>query len=338
MTGRQATVRIDVDDWDMSHMQTHLQAAADLEAWTIPFYLSAMFSICNQDDDAYKLIQSVANQEMLHLQLVGNIANAFGYSPEIRPEAFAYQGTTVPHLDFSLDPSNPAKDFTPYSAEIGPLDEQRINAMCLIEYPEWDTGGEPDLRDDVSEYGSIGEFYDALMHGAKQLKSQIKGGVNQVYWFGQFYPKMPPMQVDDDGTTGFEEVEVLMEVIRDQGEAAKAFDEIAAPFRNTYDDPEPAASHYQKFVSIRNSGLPETYSVKDPSAYTPDDLVCRQKLIDDFAGFTGQITDLLAGRAQELPLMEIVGQDILACWQSGVTPQFTKTSDARSQLGPQQPA
>ena len=78
MTGRQATVRIDVDDWDMSHMQTHLQAAADLEAWTIPFYLSAMFSICNQDDDAYKLIQSVANQEMLHLQLVGNIANAFG--------------------------------------------------------------------------------------------------------------------------------------------------------------------------------------------------------------------------------------------------------------------
>ena len=24
--------------------------------------------------------------------------------------------------------------------------------MCLIEYPEWDTGGEPDLRDDVKKH------------------------------------------------------------------------------------------------------------------------------------------------------------------------------------------
>jgi len=317
-------VKITVDEWDLGHLNTHLQAAADLEAWTIPYYLSTMFSVVDDASEAVQLIKSVANQEMLHLQLVGNIANAYGYSPTITPDIFAYQGTTVPHLDFSLDPGNPTEKFSPYSAEIGPLDEQRINAMCLIEYPEWDTGGHPDYRDKVSEYGSIGEFYDALEYGALQLATHIRGGINQLDIFSDFYPKLP-MTVRSSGVAGFAEVALLMSVIRDQGEAAKAADEIAAPFRNTLDDPDPSASHYQKFLAIRNAEPPVTYPVRDPATYTSDDHKILKTLTDDFTRFTGVITDLLAGRnpAGFDDLMGTIGSDILTCWKNGVTPQFS---------------
>ena len=246
-------MKLAVDDWDIRHLHSHLQAAAELEAWTIPFYVSAMYSIAEENCLEFQLIQSVANQEMLHLQLVGNIANAYGYSPVIKPEMFAYQGTTVPHLDFSLDPDNPAQKFSPYSAEIGPLDEERINAMCLIEFPEWETGGKPDFRDNVSEYGSIGEFYDALEHGCELLVSHVKGGVKQTHWFDDFYPDVT-LTVTSSGKDGLAEVQLLMDVIRDQGEAAEQLDEIDQRFRSIKDDPDPSASHFQKFMMIRRAG------------------------------------------------------------------------------------
>lgn len=40
------------------------------------------------------------------------IANAYGYGPEVDAGVFAYQGTAVPHLDFSLNPSNPTARFS----------------------------------------------------------------------------------------------------------------------------------------------------------------------------------------------------------------------------------
>ena len=99
------------DQWDLGHLRTHLQAAAELEAWTIPYYMAAMFSIVDRSSDPYQLIQSVVHQEMLHLQLVANVANSYGYSPVLGPDAFRYEGTTIPHLDFALDPDNPTQRF-----------------------------------------------------------------------------------------------------------------------------------------------------------------------------------------------------------------------------------
>lgn len=320
----EAAVKLTADEWDIGHLHDHLQAAAELEAWTIPYYLSAMFSVVDRSESAYQLIQSVVNQEMLHLQLVGNIANAYGYSPVITPACFPYVGTTVPHIDFALDPDNPTETFSPYSAEIGPLDQLRINAMCLIEYPEWDTGGHPDYRDDVSEYGSIGEFYDALERGARQLADQIRGGINQVDMFSAFYRDLPTMIVQGSGVAGFAEVALLIDVIRDQGEAAKAADAIAPPNRNTADDSDPDASHYEKFISIRDAGLPTTYPVKDPAAYTEEDLRRRTILTTGFERFTAQLTALLAGRQppEFAATMVTIGSNILTCWKSGVTPRF----------------
>src|SRR5215813_318273 len=97
-TGEAGSMKLREDEWDLGHLQGHLQAAAELEAWTILYYMAAMFSIVERTSDAYQLVQSVVHQEMLHLQLVANIANVYGYSPVIGPGAFQYEGTTVPHL------------------------------------------------------------------------------------------------------------------------------------------------------------------------------------------------------------------------------------------------
>jgi ferritin-like protein len=313
------------DQWDLGHLQSHLQAAAELEAWTIPYYMAAMFSIVDRSSPAYQLIQSVVHQEMLHLQLVANVANAYSYSPTFGPSAFAYEGTTIPHLDFDLDPDDPTGHFSPYSAEIGPLDEVRINGMCLVEYPEWDTGRQPAYRDDVTEYGSIGEFYDAVEYGAKQLASDIVGGINQVDLFSAFYRKLPQMTVQASGSEGIAQVALLIDVIRDQGEGAKAADLIDVAFQNTADDSEPEHTHYDKFCQIRATALPATYPVKDPGQYTAQERKRLAILAENFARFMSLLGDLFAGKSPPdfAPLMVTIGGNILTCWKSGVTPKFT---------------
>lgn len=313
------------DAWNVGHLRDHLQAAAELEAWTIPYYMAAMFSIVDRSSEAYQLVQSVVHQEMLHVQLVANIANAYGLSPRFGPGTFPYEGTKIPHLDFALDRNDPIKLFSPYSAEIGPLDELRINGMCLIEYPEWDTGSKPDFRDDVTEYGSIGEFYDAIEYGARQLASQIVGGVNQVDMFSAFYRSLPQTTVNTSGAEALAQVNLLIDVIRDQGEAAKVNDEIDPAFQNTADDSEPESSHYEKFCQIKSKALPVTYPVKDVSEHTAEDAGRLTILVEHFALFTATLNDLLAGHnpAGFAPLMATIGGNILACWKSGVTPRFT---------------
>ena len=318
-------MKLSDDQWDVGHLRAHLQAAAELEAWTIPYYMAPMFSIVDRSSHAYQLIQSVVNQEMLHLQLVSNLANAYGYSPTLGPGAFAYQGTAIPHLDFALDPDNPTQHFAPYSAEIGPLDELRINGFCLVEYPEWDTGEKPAYRDDVSEYGSIGEFYDAVEFGARQLAGDIAGGVKQLDMFSAYYRNAPAMTVRASGAAGLAQVGMLIDVIRDQGEAAKAADAIDVAFQNTADDVAPQDSHFEKFCQIRGQALPRTYPVKDPSEYTADDTKRLGILVENFSEFQAVLSRLFTGTIPDsfAPLMVTIGGNILACWKSGVTPRFT---------------
>jgi flavin-dependent dehydrogenase len=67
-----------------------------------------------------------------------------------------------------LDPDNPTKIFTPYSAEIGPLDEARVNGMCLVEYPEWQTGGKPVFRDTVREDPKSAAIFQTALQSVVQ--------------------------------------------------------------------------------------------------------------------------------------------------------------------------
>src|ERR1043165_9707847 len=114
--------------WNRATLHKHLQAAVDLEFWTIPFYMSALHSIVEPSDPAHQLAQSVVCQEMLHVQPAATVAHTFGLSPTFKERV--YEGKKIPHLKFNLDTPNPTEEFRPYSAEIGPFDIERLNAFC----------------------------------------------------------------------------------------------------------------------------------------------------------------------------------------------------------------
>jgi len=310
-----------IDKWTLAHLQQHLQYAIDLEFWTIPFYMSALYSIVDRTSDAFQYVQSVVNQEMLHLQLAANVANAYGLSPAFGSPLY---GREIPHLEFELDVPNPVEQFSPYSAEIGPLDQKRINAMCLIEYPDWDSSEPPDLSDTAKEYGNIGEFYNAVAYGAAQLTEHLHGGRNQIDLFSAYYRNLPSLTVTDSGEAGFRQVGLLIHAITEQGEGiSSAREDIVYSFQNTATDPAPQLSHFEKFTKAR-SKLPDTYPVKAVGTYSPDDQELVKILVADFADLRDKLQKLFSGDnpGDFLPLMLTVGADIQNCWKHGVTPRF----------------
>lgn len=310
--------------WDLPALHAHLQDAVDLEFWTIPFYLSALYSIKDQTALAYQLVQSIAYQEMMHVQLAANVANAFGLSPKFA--APVYRGQTIPHLDFALDTPNPTEVFTPYTAEIGPLDAAHINAMLLIEYPEWDGGHSPDLRPDTSEYGSIGEFYDAIEVGVTELAAEIVGGRNQVGFFENYYRNFPGQTITLDGRKGLPQALRLINAIREQGEGqTDGTVDIPKVFRNTADDIEPAVTHFQKFSEIKKLGLPATWSgVADPEPGSRG-AKAQAIVIERFTGFRADIEALFAGKDPSMfgAHMAALGGAIQNCWRNGAIPRFS---------------
>ena len=115
-------------------------------------------------------------------------------------------------------------------------------------------------------------------------------------------------------------------MIRDQGEAAKAADVIAAPFRNTADDSAAGPQPLREVLpDPRAARCPAIYSVKDPSEYTADDQKRLKILSENFTTFTAALGELFAGRnpGDFAPLMVTIGGNILTCWKSEVTPKFT---------------
>lgn len=314
--------------WDIDHLHTHLQFAVDLEFWTIPFYMSAMYSIRERTAPAYQLIRSVINQEMLHLQSAANIANAYGLSPTFA--APKYEGDTVPHLDFSGDNQKIVERYSPYTAEIGPLDAAHINAMCLIEVPEDLTGEPPELREDVTEYGSIGQFYQALRYGANQLAGDLRGGVRQVDFFAAFYRDAPSLTVSAGGREGLDQVDLLIDLITDQGEGCKPKGArrdkgVLLPFRNTADDTAPEKDHFEKFDGIDRAALPPVFDVRPAETYGEADLELQAIVVEQFTGLRRALKGMFGGENPPgfFPAMASVGAAVRNCWQNGVTPRFS---------------
>ncbi len=331
--------------WSIHDLRKHLQFAVDLEFWTIPFYLSVMYSIEDRNQDAYQLIRTVVDQEMLHLQSACNIANAYGHKPTF--EAPEYIGQTIPHINVGLDNPKVVDKFKPYTATIGPLDIEHANAMCLIEIPENLTMDTIHLKGNVTEYGSIGEFYAALRYGAAQFKDVIRGNVSQVDFFSSFYRNAPNLTVTENGENGFQQVNMLIDLIVDQGEGADEEErnkKLAAKipivpyqFQNTADDNWPEEDHFEKFLRIKelfelNRVLPKIYHGKPTDKYTEHDKKLEKILIDQFTKLRATLKSLFGddytaspefNMEQFFPVMATVGGAIRNCWMHGVTPKYS---------------
>ncbi len=313
---------IPAEEWTLEILQSNLQAAVDLEFWTIPFYLAALYSVPDQTAEEYQLIRSVVAQEMLHFELAGNVANAYGV--DVTCDAPVY-GKGIPHLDFALDRVDPTTIFTPWSSDIGPLDTERINAMCLIEFPEWDESV-PRPQIDEEEYGSIGALYRAIEIGAAKFKDDIRPR-NQVSDFQRYYRGGAALTVERAGSDGWPQVVDLLTTITEQGEGQNEKDqEIPTGHRNTATDPAGAVDHYGKFLQVRASGrLPATYdAVPDPPPGSPG-AKAQARLLESFSAFLPMLAARMAGRPVDgfWTQMATVGAAVRTCWKQGAVPKFS---------------
>jgi hypothetical protein len=321
--------------WTLPALQEHLQYAIDVELFTIPYYMAAMFSIKDPGTEAMQLIRTVVNQEMLHLQLAANLANAFGCAVEITPPVY---GAGVPHLDFDLNHPDPTKVFTPWSSEIGPFDVTRLNTMCLIEYPDWH--GTTNVDPDATTYRSIGDFYHAVAIGAEELQRHIIGNRNQLSVFKNFYPGFSQPTVTRDGEYGLGQVQDIINAILAQGEGRlggtkqehrgrvrpwlKIFGGyVPEAFQNQADDLRQKADHFEKFVYLKGQPLPETWAA---GPLTEAGRQAQARLLGNFAALCQILQDEFRGLPGEFsPIMFQVGGDIVSCWRNGATPLFSQT-------------
>jgi hypothetical protein len=150
---------------DVKLLKKHLQAIVEVEFFTVPFYLTAVYSFTsaalNYSPDGgkthplYDLQQqtlSVAVQEMYHLQLACNLANAFDVKPEIPPLTLpAGQVIKIPHLE---------EKSQPLTSQLGNLPAV-IAAMVAVETP--DPGHTFPPPNSAVVYPSISDLYHATL-------------------------------------------------------------------------------------------------------------------------------------------------------------------------------
>lgn len=316
-----------VSRWTLADVHAHLEYAVNLEMWTIPYYMTVMYSIEDVSQPAFRLVQSVVYQEMLHAELAANVYNSFQPTEQVRVGPFHFtQEGGVPHLDFEgLDPEA-VKRYGKPDARLGGLDRARLGTMCLIELPEFNP---PPLDPDREEYATIGDFYTALRFGMRQHADDVRANRNQVDYFGNFYRHLSHTTVTEDGPAGLNQALRLVEVITEQGEGrTNTNEDIPLAFQNTADGYDASSSHFWKFSSVRDALLsgqaPRTY----PADPAKEDTEPQRVLAENFAELLSSIQELFNGRPSRYPLgalMPTVGGNILTCWRHGVVPQFSVT-------------
>ncbi len=168
---------------DSQMLASLVQAAIDVELYTIPLYGTALYSlrgISTESDGtkwpglrpvpvaadakgpaadtqrAWNLVYSVYIQEMFHLQLASNLLLALGGSGTFSLKAPVYTAKEIP----CVGPVPPEVSATP-----GAFDGDRLQVFQLIETPDWDatkSGPTPPFDSLPDDFGTIGHLYSAI--------------------------------------------------------------------------------------------------------------------------------------------------------------------------------
>lgn len=148
----------------LEELRSRLQQAIQLEHFTIPPYLCALYSIKDgANGRAARIIRSVVVEEMLHMIMAANILNAIGGTPRIKAKDF------LPHYP-SLMPHS-AIDF-----EVGLIrfSKEAINTFLRIERP-----ADPNVKSVRGKFRSIGEFYASVRAAIIKLDGEAKAQGNK---------------------------------------------------------------------------------------------------------------------------------------------------------------
>lgn len=146
----------------IASLRQHLQTAVELEHSTIPPYLCALYSIdVVSNEFAYRTIQSVVMEEMLHMLLAANILNAIGGAPAInKPKFIPEYPTYLPHSNEAF--LVPLQKFSP----------DCMNVFLQIEHPAAHCA-----PPEPNHYATIGQFYAAIKHALRHLNHVTPGGI-----------------------------------------------------------------------------------------------------------------------------------------------------------------
>lgn len=276
-----------VTDWTLVDLQDHLKMAIDLEFWTIPFYRVAYHAAGSGNTSAQTAIDLVSQEEMFHCQSAWNIAQAFGVTDyDFTTRVFSYEGTAIPHLDFALEDPNPATtavtingttyNFSSYSATLNASTfAERINAMCLVEFPDWNALTDQQLEPTISNYASIGHFYRAIQTLLNETTPQafkdgtlisdaiIGGGSTQTGLFGSMAPSGVSEKVTDSGTAGLTQVNNLINAIVEEGEGTNSAQTTVPTEYQFNGDEDP---HFITFLGVYSQDLTQQTMATDGPA------------------------------------------------------------------------
>jgi len=324
--------------WTKSDLHHHLQHALDLELWTIPLYLTALYSIKDltklkhsEYPEAAKLIFSVVIQEMLHIELVCNVSNALGFPPKFSsPKYDEHKGIPFIH---------PAKEILPpalhgYHIKPQALNENCLRLFCAIELPHhksekpWENG---------KSYNCISDLYEALKLGITTLWSQCYVGdehnTKQKNSFKEYHNTHGKHHGFSERVNSPESALKAIDAIVEQGEGADS-KKVPADFRpphpkegNEYDVSwhKGHLSHYQKFRILLHSHhkLPATYETtgNDKSA------IAQQQLKKIFLDFLSEMQTSFSTSGEDMPdtfwnKMFALGHSLAAVWEEGFCPDF----------------
>jgi hypothetical protein len=215
---------VPAENHDRDWLRQALQSALELELSTLPPYLCALWSIVEDDPNAWfpmMSIKTIVVDEMRHMGMVCNMMTTLGCTPQINtPGAVPkYPG----HLPGGVNPA--------LTVSLRKLSDEQLDTFLEIEKPDH----APIMPTDAlgEEFPTIGAFYDAILEAFKKLPADAYKNERQITGGGLF-------EISD-----FARVEDAIKLIKIQGEGTEQSPE---------EDPtltEPDLAHYYRFRELR---------------------------------------------------------------------------------------
>ena len=176
---------------NVEDLRRFLQEAIELEHFTIPPYLCALYSIeAGANYQAANIIHSVVMEEMLHMVMAANILNAIGGKPKIGAQKLLLnpeRRKSSNRKDLPHYPSRMPHSSIGFEVHLLKFSKAAISTFLAIERP-----AETDLPPPPKgEFRSIGEFYAAVREAMNRLDTEAKASGKK---FGIFTGSQPQVQ------------------------------------------------------------------------------------------------------------------------------------------------
>jgi hypothetical protein len=163
--GLYVRARADYDEAkERENLKRALEAAVVIEFTTIPLYLTALWSIRDQDHEFAVSLRYIVQEEMLHMSLACNLLSAIGGTPGINTAVPTYPDAFPLDVHPELHP--PLSKFSPEALVTFMEIERSVHTTAQVPLgPEVKTARGRSTKSDVT----IGELYGAILDSFRRL-------------------------------------------------------------------------------------------------------------------------------------------------------------------------